>query len=181
MSRSHDFEGLLQLARACRARAGDAVAVCFACTGTNLPVLKAAVRPEDTNVRFAPFADEDAIARRFEAADFHLGSLRPDFTGIVVPSKFFASLAVGRPFIFAGRADAAIARWIREHDVGLVLEPGRAEDVAERLVALAGDPAAIRAAGARAFAVYRRHFSKQLVNDRWSELLAAELARAPRP
>ncbi|HVR02291.1 MAG TPA: glycosyltransferase, partial [Polyangia bacterium] len=30
MSRSHDFEGLLELARACRARAGDEIAVCFA-------------------------------------------------------------------------------------------------------------------------------------------------------
>src|SRR3954452_330498 len=83
MSRSHDFESLLQLARACRARAGDEIALCFACPGTNLPVLKAAVRPDDTNVRFAPFADEATFARRLAAADYHLGSLRPDFTGIV--------------------------------------------------------------------------------------------------
>jgi len=177
MSRSHDFESLLALARACRARAGDDVAVCFACTGTNLPALKAAVRPEDTNVRFAPFADEETLARRLEAADFHLGSLRPDFTGIVVPSKFFAALAVARPFIFAGRADAAIARWIREFDVGLVLEPGQIDAVAARLVALKDDGAAIRAGRARALTTYRENFSKQLVNDRWAALLASQLTR----
>ena len=177
MSRSHDFEGLLELARACRARAGDEIAVCFACTGTNLPVLKAAVRAEDTNVRFAPFADEETLARRLEAADFHLGSLRPEFTGIVVPSKFFAALAVARPFIFAGRADAAISRWIREHDVGLVLEPGQAVEVASRLLALKDDPAALRAGRANALTTYRRHFSKQLVNDRWAALLASQLER----
>jgi colanic acid biosynthesis glycosyl transferase WcaI len=175
MSRSHDFESLLALGRACRARAGDEIAVCFACTGTNLPALKAAVRPEDTNVRFAPFADEDTLARRLEAADFHLGSLRPDFTGIVVPSKFFAALAVARPFIFAGRADAAIARWIGEHDVGMVLEPGQIDDAAARLVSLKDDPAAIRAGRAHALAIYRRHFSKRLVNDRWAALLEEQL------
>src|SRR5204863_4902915 len=136
---------LLQLARAARARAGGEIALCFACTGTNLPVLKAAVRPDDTNVRFAPFADEATFTRRLAAADFHLGSLRPDFTGIVVPSKFFAALAAARPFIFAGRADAAIAGWIREHGVGFLLEPGRVDEVAERLVALKDDPAGIRA------------------------------------
>ncbi|HEX4404016.1 MAG TPA: glycosyltransferase [Polyangia bacterium] len=175
MSRSHDFESLLALARACRARAGDEIAVCFACTGTNLPALKAAVRPDDTNVRFAPFADEETLARRLEAADYHLGSLRPDFTGIVVPSKFFAALAVARPFIFAGRADAAIARWIRELDVGLVLEPGQIDDVAVRLVAIKDDDAVIRASRARALAAYRARFSKKLVNDRWAALLEEQI------
>jgi colanic acid biosynthesis glycosyl transferase WcaI len=171
MSRSHDFGSLLELARACRARAGGDIAMCFACTGTNLPALKAAVRPDDTNVRFAPFADEATLERRFEAADFHLGSLRPEFTGIVVPSKFFAALAVARPFIFAGRSDAAIARWIREHDVGFELPPGQADAVAARLVALKDDTAGLRATRANALATYRRHFSKRLVNDRWAALL----------
>ena len=177
MSRPHDFESLLALARACRARVGDEIAMCFACTGTNLPVLKAAVRPDDTNIRFAPFADEAALAARFEAADFHLGSLRPDFTGIVVPSKFFAALAVARPFIFAGRSDAAIAGWIREHDVGFELSPGGADAVAARLVGLKDDPAALRATRANALATYRRHFSKALINDRWAALLASQLTR----
>jgi glycosyltransferase involved in cell wall biosynthesis len=172
MSRSHDYLGLLELARACRARAGDRIAVCFACTGTSLPALKAAVRPDDTNVRFAAFADEAAIQRRFEAADFHLGSLRPDFTGIVVPSKFFAALAAARPFIFAGAADAAIAEWIRQYDVGIVLEPGRAGDVAARLAALADDPAGLQATRDAALQTYRNHFSKRLINDRWAALLS---------
>jgi glycosyltransferase involved in cell wall biosynthesis len=172
MSRPHDYESLLELARACRARAGDEIAVCFACTGTNLPALKAAVRPDDTNVRFAPFADEAGLAQRLGAADYHLGSLRPEYTGIAVPSKFFAALAVARPFIFAGTSDASVARWIRELDVGLVIEPGQVAQAAEHLLAARNDPAAIRASRARALAAYRAHFSKRLVNDRWAALLA---------
>jgi hypothetical protein len=136
-----------------------------------LPAVKAAVRPDDSNIRFAAFADEAAIRRRFEAADFHLGSLRPDFTGIVVPSKFFAALAVGRPFIFAGAADASIAEWIRELDVGFVLEPGRADEVAGRLAAFR-EPSAIQAGRERAFAAYQARFSKRLINDRWAALLS---------
>ena len=178
MSRPHDFASLLELARACRARAGDRIAVCFACTGTNLPALKAAVRPDDSNVRFAAFADEAAIQRRFEAADFHLGSLRPAFTGIVVPSKFFAALAAARPFIFAGAADASIARWIDEYGVGLVLEQGRAADVAAKLAALADNPSGLHAMRDVALKTYRRHFSKRLINDRWAALLAQRLGRS---
>jgi len=171
MSRPHDFESLLRLARACRARAGNEVTLCFACTGTNLPDLKAAAGPEDTNVRFAPFTDEATLQRRLEAADFHLGSLRPEYTGVVVPSKFFAALAVARPFIFAGTPDASVAGWIREHGVGLVLEPGRTDEVAARLLALKDDPAGLRATRDAALSTYHRHFSKRLINDRWAALL----------
>jgi glycosyltransferase involved in cell wall biosynthesis len=171
MSRPHDFASLLALARACRARAGNDVVLCFACTGTNLPALKAAVRPEDTNVRFAPFADERTIQRRFEAADFHVGSLRPEYTGIVVPSKFFAALAAARPFIFVGRSDAAIAGWIREHGVGFEVAPGESDKVAARLVALTDDPSSVHAMRGRALETYRRHFARALVNDRWAAVL----------
>ena len=177
MSRPHDFESLLALARACRARAGDAIVMCFACTGTNLPALEAAVRPDDTNVRFAPFADEATIEKRFEAADFHLGSLRPDYTGVVVPSKFFAALAAARPFIFAGESNAAISGWVREHGVGMEFSEGRADDVAARLVAQQDDPAGIRAMRSNALATYRGHFSKRIINDRWAALLETQLGR----
>jgi glycosyltransferase involved in cell wall biosynthesis len=177
MSRPHDFESLLALARACRARAGEEIVLCFACTGTNLPRLEAAVRPDDTNVRFAPFAEEQTIGARFAAADFHLGSLRSDYTGVVVPSKFFAALAAARPFIFAGEPEAAIAGWIREHDVGIVLAPGHADEVADRLVGIKDDPESVRAMRANALATYRRHFSKRLINDRWAALLADVLER----
>lgn len=171
MSRPHDFESLLQLARACRARAGNQIAFSFACTGTNLPALKAAVRSDDTNIRFAPFADEATIQRRLEAADFHLGSLRPEFAGVVVPSKFFAALAVGRPFIFSGPPDTSIARWIDEHGVGWAFEPGGADEVADRLDALKDDPTELGARRSAAFATYHRQFSKRLINDRWDDLL----------
>jgi colanic acid biosynthesis glycosyl transferase WcaI len=171
MSRPHDFASLLQLARACRARVGSDIVMCFACTGTNLPALQAAVHADDTNVRFASFTGEDSLARRFAAADFHLGSLRPEYTGIAVPSKFFAALAAARPFIFSGTFESDIAQWIREHDVGLLLQPGRADEIADWLVALRDDPAGVRAGRARALATYRRHFSKRLINDRWAALL----------
>jgi hypothetical protein len=101
--------------------------------------------------------------------------LRPEFTGIVVPSKFFAALAVARPFIFAGAADAAIAQWIGQYDVGAVLLPGQANPIAARLVALKGDAVGIRAGRDTAFRTYHRFFSKQVVNDRWAALLRRQL------
>jgi len=173
MGRAHDHRALLAVARACRRRSGNDVTFCFAARGNRHDELLAAVSAEDTNVRFAPFADEQALGARLLAADLHLISLQPEWAGIVVPSKFFGALAVGRPVLYAGPAESEIARWIAQHDVGVVVGHGDAgvEAAAQRLVALAGARDQLAAWQANARAVYLRDFSKPVVNNRWDALL----------
>jgi hypothetical protein len=186
MGRAHDFELFLRLARACRARSGDAISFCFACRGNRMDELRRAVGPDDSNVSFAPFADESALQARLEAADLHLLSLRADWAGIVVPSKFFGSLAVGRPVIYAGPAGSAIAAWIREHGVGLhlqdTLDEAGVPALCERLhdIVDRGDDGAAQLAAwqARAKQTYDREFSKRVINDRWDALLRTHLVGA---
>jgi len=171
MGRAHDFEALLRLARACRARSGDAVSICFAVRGNRSDELRAAVRADDTNVHLVDFTEQEALHGRLAAADFHLISLRDDWAGVVVPSKFFASLAVGRPVIYAGPAASEIARWIGEHDLGLHLTADNVEATADRLHALTGDEAALGRWRENALAVYRRQWSRTVTNDRLDALL----------
>jgi colanic acid biosynthesis glycosyl transferase WcaI len=173
MGRAHDFAAFLRLARACRARSGDAVTLCFSVRGNRAAELRAALQPTDTNVRLADFAHEDALPARLAAADVHLISLRDDWAGVVVPSKFFASLAVGRPLLYAGPPESEIARWIADYDLGLHLrdDDDSARAVADRLHALMADPLALDRWRANALAVYRRQWSKQVTNDRWDQLL----------
>jgi hypothetical protein len=182
MGRAHDFQLFLELARACRARSGDAIGFCFSCRGNRYEELRRAVGPDDHNVSFAPFADEGALQARLEAADLHLLSLGAEWAGIVVPSKFFGSLAVGRPVIYAGPPQSAVAAWIQEHDVGLHLDAAGLPALCDRLHALAQVGAVagadLPAWQARAQETYRREFSKRAVNDRWDALLRRHL-RSP--
>jgi colanic acid biosynthesis glycosyl transferase WcaI len=171
MGRAHDFELFLRLARACRARSGDAVSICFAARGNRADELRRAIRPDDYNIGFAPFADEAALPARLAAADLHLVSLRADWAGVVVPSKFFASLAIGRPVIYVGPADSEIARWIAEHDLGLHLREDDLDAAVEKLHRLIGDPAAMARWRQNALTVYRREWSKQVTCDRWDARL----------
>jgi colanic acid biosynthesis glycosyl transferase WcaI len=174
MGRAHDHHALLAVARACRRRAGNDVTFCFASRGNRHDELLAAVSAaDDTNVRFAPFADEQSLGQRLRAADLHLISLQPEWAGIVVPSKFFGALAVGRPVLYAGPPESEIARWIAQHDVGLVAGQGDAgvEAASRRLLALAAAPAELAAWQANARAVYVRDFSKAAITGRWNALL----------
>jgi colanic acid biosynthesis glycosyl transferase WcaI len=171
MGRAHEFAVLLRLARACRARSGDAISFCFSTRGNRSDQLRRAVGEGDTNISFAAFADELTLQRRLAAADIHLVSLRADWAGIVVPSKFFASLAVGRCVLYAGPAESEIARWIAEHDVGFHLTDDNVDAVAARLHEAVDDGARLARLRDNALAVYRREWSKTVTNERWDRLL----------
>jgi colanic acid biosynthesis glycosyl transferase WcaI len=168
--RAHAHEAILELARLLR---GDGVGFCFGVRGNRAAALRAAVRDDDTNVRFAGFAPEAELERRLGAADVHLASLRRDWTGIVVPSKFFGSLSMGRPVVFAGSRQSSIARWIEEHRVGWVLDEGSLPDVAADLRRVANEPGSLDEMKERCHRVYRERFSRDAVITRWDEALRA--------
>jgi glycosyltransferase involved in cell wall biosynthesis len=175
--RAHSFTEFLELARRLR---GDGVHFSFGIRGNRAEELRVAIGAEDTNVSVAGFAPEAELGKRLAAADIHLVSLRPEWSGLVVPSKFFGALAAGRPVLFAGPADAAIALWIEEHGVGWVLNEQTLAEVAARLRGLAAAPESLRELQQHCQRVYREHFSRRRVMDDWNrELLALLPETAP--
>lgn len=168
--RAHSCDEFLELARRLR---GDGVQFCFGVRGNRAEELRAAIRPDDANVRLAGFAPESALLKRLSAADIHLVSLRAEWSGVVAPSKFFGSLAAGRPVLFAGPRDCAIAGWIGEHGVGWVLDRQSLPEVAASLRALALAPERLLGLQRHCHAIYQKHFSRRRVMDEWNrELLA---------
>jgi colanic acid biosynthesis glycosyl transferase WcaI len=170
--RAHSYKEFLELARCLR---GEPIHFCFGVRGNQAAELRAAVRPEDRNVSFAGFAPESALERRLGAADIHLVSTSPSYTGVVVPSKFFGSLAAGRPVLFAGSRDSAIAHWIREHQVGWVLDGETLPQMAQELRRLAKDTRELQVLNQRCRAVYLNHFSLEKTMNQWDGELRALL------
>jgi colanic acid biosynthesis glycosyl transferase WcaI len=180
LGRAHDFMALLELARACRRRSGDRIAFSFSCRGHRVPELTASLRAEDTNIRIAPFCSEEALAVRLEAADLHALSLQPAWAGLVVPSKFFGSLAVGRPLIYAGPAGSDIGEWIASFGVGYELRPDTATRTADALHALAESREALLTLQRRSREVYDAEFSKGLGIAAWDRILTSLVDRRSR-
>ncbi|KKM78185.1 hypothetical protein LCGC14_1362470, partial [marine sediment metagenome] len=169
MGKAHDFSLILQLARRLY-REDPKIVFCFACRGNRFRELAKAVRPDDYNIRFAPFAKEHEISKRLISADIHLLSLRPEWEGIVVPSKFFGSLAVGRPVLYTGPEGSAIYKWIQEFNIGMVLNQDNMEDVVSELLNIAKQPDKMRVWQENAFQAYK-YFSKTYVVNQWDKVL----------
>ena len=170
--RAHSFQEFLALARELR---GSGIQFCFGVRGNKVEELQAAVRSGDENIRLAGFAPESELALRLTAADIHLVSLRPEWTGLVVPSKFFGCLAAGRPVLFAGSRDSCLARLIQEHGVGWILDESSLATVAGELKRLSQEPDRLRQLQHHCRQVYHRHFSKRLTTERWDRELRALL------
>ncbi len=169
MGKAHDFSLILELARRLN-REDRKIAFCFACRGNRSEELIKAVRPSDTNIRFASFAEEHELEKRLNSADIHLLSVRPGWEGIVVPSKFFASLAAGRPVLYTGPEGSSIYKWIQEFQIGLVLNKNNMEEVVEALLRITDQPDTLKVWQENAFKAYK-YFSKKGIINQWDKLL----------
>lgn len=89
---------------------------------TNLPNVTLVDRVEDQDL-------EDLLS----AADVWIVPYRKNAAGISTPSRFYNLLAVGRPVIIVSEPNAEAAIIVRENDLGWVVRPGRADELAEVL------------------------------------------------
>jgi colanic acid biosynthesis glycosyl transferase WcaI len=150
----------------------------FGTRGNGVPELMQAVKMGPANVRMAEFATLETLEKRLAAADVHIVTLRSEWTGAVIPSKFFGAIAAGRPVLFIGSADSGIARWVKELGVGWVLDTGSnatrqidTERVVRELKALVEDRTLLQKLFNHCHNVYQSNFSKQRILDRWQREL----------
>lgn len=166
--RAHSYEEILQLARTLR---GTNARLVFSVRGNREEALRNAVKEDDKNISFCGFAPADRLEQRLGAADIHVVSLHPEWTGTVVPSKFFGAIAGGRPVLFAGSEDSAVAKWIKEYGLGWVLHADNIQETASPLSSQstnARDGAAIRQ---HCHQIYQEHFSRKSVIDGFDQEL----------
>ena len=177
MGKAHDFQQIVNLARYLRKNNALGIVFCFACRGNRYEELRSQVTAQDTNIRFAGFADESQLAKRLGCADIHLVSLIDEWSGIVVPSKFFGSTAMGKPIIFNGPQDSAIAQWISQYEIGWILNSDNIPQIATELIQLQNKPQTIQQYSQKAYQMYKEHFSRNSVTQRWDLLLRSKINR----
>ena len=125
----------------------------------------------DASFLLVPYQDQNNLRYSLGVPDVHWISLKPAVEGMIVPSKFYGIAAAGRPTIAITARDGEIARLIQEHSCGLVIEPGRADALAEAITRLSNDAQSLAAMGQRARAMLEAHFTRRQALDRWSDVL----------
>ncbi|MEE2681964.1 MAG: glycosyltransferase family 4 protein [Planctomycetota bacterium] len=124
-----------------------------------------------------PFQPRERLDELLSAGDVHLASMLEGTEGIMVPSKLFGILAVGRPALFIGSERSEIARVIAENDCGRTIREGDCEELVRAILNYTVDPTERRAAGERARRALIEEHSAKIRCRAWLELLEEITAR----
>ena len=175
--KAHSYAEVFDFARCFSAKEAEFV---FSTRGNRTEELIQAISTGPSNVKVAEFATHEALAMRLATADVHIVTLRAEWTGAVVPSKFFGALATGRPVLFIGSSSSGIARWIEEFHVGWVINTDCASDVtyevqimriSQELKDLADAPERLWNLFSHCYSVYQANFSRKRILNQWCQAL----------
>lgn len=124
-------------------------------------------------VHFMGYRPREHLHALYNAADLHLVTLRDEVAGLLVPSKYAASLACGKPVLVVGGSGTELALEVVERDIGWVCSHDPAEVAAAVLAALR-EAAEGRLAerGARARRVFEERYSRERSSAAWARLLS---------
>jgi len=137
---SQDVDALLDVAE--RLRDLPDVVIAIVGEGARKAFLQQeAERRKLTNVRFFSYQPKARLIDSFATADVFIVSLKRGLAGFIVPSKLYGVLVAGRPFIAAIEADSEAAQIARDHDCGIVVEPGDRTGIERAIRRFYADPA----------------------------------------
>jgi glycosyltransferase involved in cell wall biosynthesis len=121
--------------------------------------------------RFMPYQTETELPYSLSAADVHWLSHKPEFEGLLFPSKFYGIAAVGRPIIAITSRQSEIAKLVAQYHCGLVIEQGDGKTLALELKRLQAAPELCTAMGAHARTMLKSRFTKAQAIDAWAQTL----------
>jgi len=130
MGRGHEFETIMSAM--CELRNVPDIVFLFIGDGAKREWLEQKVALEHlTNVIFKPYQPLDRLSAGLCVPDIHLITLLPAMEGLIVPSKYYGVVAVGRPVIFVGDTEGELACQVRDAGNGCSFAVGDGAGLAE--------------------------------------------------
>ena len=123
------------------------------------------------NVLQLPYQPRQRLPESLSACDLSAIGLIPGAEDTVAPSKFYGILASGRGVVLIARRSCDLAQLVLREGCGIVVEPGEAAELAERLRALSEAPQEVAAMGERSRTLYKRQFGVDRSIDRYAAIL----------
>ena len=166
----HDVDTFAEGAKLLRDR--QDIVFAFVGGGKRKPQLIDAMRRHGlTNFVEAGYQPRERLGELLSAADVHLVSMMPNWSGVMVPSKIYGTLAAERPVIWVGGSDTEAAAVVQDARCGFVVPPGDGQAIASALRQLADDPALRAEMGARARNALATKWGAPITLRKWNRLL----------
>lgn len=125
-----------------------------------------------TNMTLLPFMhNQYSLSQILSAGDLHFISLKESCTGLGVPSKAYATLAVGRPIVYQGSDQGEIARMIMEEKIGTVVPYKDANGLEMAILKYAKDQELYRTQAQNARVIAETTYGHQNAIKKYADIL----------
>jgi glycosyltransferase involved in cell wall biosynthesis len=172
-SRFHDIETVLDLAATYRP--SDGIHFQFIGEGQKKKLVdQRRVAESMTHVYSASYVSKDRLSHSLAMADIGIVAQLPGQERVCYPSKLLGIFAAGRPVLAICPLECAMARMIREHQVGFVIANGDIAAGRKALEEARADSANLTLMGERAAALLNARFRLSQAARSYFELISPQ-------
>lgn len=167
---AHEYTTLLEAVKLLKEDKGILFQITGA--GSNYGKLQAACEAEAlSNIVFEGYAPADQLERHLGTADISIVIFDDTFRDVLLPSKYYGILASGRGTLLISGSENDIRRDIERENVGIVIDHGQPEILAQTLRRLKDEPQALQQMGQRARALYDARYTQATILAAYDQAL----------
>jgi glycosyltransferase involved in cell wall biosynthesis len=176
LGRAHTFQEILTVAEHWKTR--DDTVILFIGGGHAWNAAERQARRRNlTNVLFKPYQDRLSLGVSLSVGDVHLVTQKPETVGLLVPSKLYGILAVGRPVVFFGPVASEVAITLKETGAGFTVVPGDVDGLQRTLESLLGDNALRQDFGDAGRSYMAKQGNRAFRTDQYRKILESAAGR----
>jgi colanic acid biosynthesis glycosyl transferase WcaI len=171
LGRKQGLEQLLALAAVLKGEAPDVRILIRGAGAMREPLQEHAAREKLDNVRFEPLVDKALVSQSLAEGDIHLVPQIPGSREFTVPSKAYAIMAAGRPFIATADPGTPLAKLADASQGFICVPPNEPAAYARAALTLLADGERREALGMNGRRYVEAEVAKPVVMRRFMELL----------
>jgi putative colanic acid biosynthesis glycosyltransferase WcaI len=163
---AHDFAPLLNAAD--RLRDEEGIQFEFIGRGRHLDFIEREIRERKlSQCRIRDYVPQAELNSSLNQADVCLVTLRPGYEGLIVPSKIYGIMAVGKPALYIGPPSGEIPDLIRHHSIGWVVESGNENQLVEAILEATRQPDVRKSYGANARRAFDAFYERRIATAKY--------------
>ncbi|WP_350126981.1 glycosyltransferase family 4 protein [Imperialibacter sp.] len=176
MGVAHEFETILGVSK--RLARFSSLHFLFVGKGVHRSLIENFIADQSpVNVSLIDYLPDDKFQEVSQESLAHFISLKSGYEGLMVPSKFYSSIAAGKPVIYEGGNSSEIALLIAEHGLGKSVLNGDIDEMERYIVSLVEDPGLVRQISKNCRATHDGNFRPSIIAQNYLQCIDEVIKR----
>jgi len=123
------------------------------------------------NVKFIPFQPLDRLSESLSMANVSLMGIYPENEGVIMPSKLYSLLAVGKPIICVSDPKSEVADILEQAGAGIQSSVNDPKKLAKNILTIVDDQEKATEMGQNGKTYFLEHFERKIITKQWNDIL----------